>query len=804
MTKKITLVVVWVCFMLGPADAATLWVGPGQTYTDIKPAITAASNGDTVIVKDGTYTGPDNTRLSLMGKEITVQSENGPDNCIIDCENSANSTTFDMFSTFEGPDTIIMGFTMTGATSATIQCNDASPTITDCIITSNTATNSGGSAISCSFSSAIIKDCTITNNTAEWGGAINLSYSSPTIENCVITGNTATRSDMGGGGIYCGSYSSPTIKNCLFAGNSTAGNGGAIYCNRDCTANITNCTFLSNSASYEGGGAIYCFTPFSNEPSSPTVTNSIFVNNTNFAICEGCAYADPEVTYCHFYNNSVADYKDHDTWQWTGADINMYVANAHDNIDGDPLFATGPIGNYYLSQTASGQAANSPCLNTGSDTAANLGMDIYTTRTDGVYDISTVDIGYHYPDAPAALYQLTTSVIGGNGSILPASGDFAANSTVPLTATPGAGYRVMQWSGTDNDALKTADNQVTMDSNKTVTVEFEVIPSVIYVDHDGPGEPAEDGSSANPYDSIQEAVNMVPAGGMVIVLDGTYTGTGNNEIDFYGKILTLKSENGPDNCIIDCESGPRAFRLQNNEPNDCVIQGFTLTRGAADKGGAIYLSDASPTIKDCIITNNRASSNTAGGGIHCSMASPLIDNCVFTNNSAYFGGAVSIHMSSSPTITNSIFIENDVDNGGGAIYISLSSATLKNCRFTANKTDNVGGAIYSSSYSTYSVTNCTITDNMAVNDGGGIHCYDSSPVITNSIFTNNNNHAIYESHSSSDPDVTYCSFYNNSDGDYYDNDTSTSCTGAVAINNVTEASNNIDGNPLYVSDGILG
>ena len=64
-------------------------------------------------------------------------------------------------------------------------------------------------------------------------------------------------------------------------------------------------------------------------------------------------------------------------------------------IDQDPLFVLGPRHSYYLSQTAAGQAADSPCVDTGSDPAADLGLNELTTRTDGVPDTGTVDMGYH-------------------------------------------------------------------------------------------------------------------------------------------------------------------------------------------------------------------------------------------------------------------------------------------------------------------------------------------------------------------------------------------------------------------------
>jgi len=67
------------------------------------------------------------------------------------------------------------------------------------------------------------------------------------------------------------------------------------------------------------------------------------------------------------------------------------------NIDSDPLFCSEPLHDYYLSQTVCGQSFDSPCVDTGSDTAANLGLDALTTRTDCMPDEGVVDMGYHAP-----------------------------------------------------------------------------------------------------------------------------------------------------------------------------------------------------------------------------------------------------------------------------------------------------------------------------------------------------------------------------------------------------------------------
>jgi hypothetical protein len=83
----------------------------------------------------------------------------------------------------------------------------------------------------------------------------------------------------------------------------------------------------------------------------------------------------------------------------------------------NPLFATGPFGKYYLSQTAAGQSVQSPCLDRGSAPASTLGMDFFTTRTDkgpDNHDSGTVDLGFHYP--------LTRGVAVCRNSDLPSNG----------------------------------------------------------------------------------------------------------------------------------------------------------------------------------------------------------------------------------------------------------------------------------------------------------------------------------------------------------------------------------------------
>ena len=358
------------------ADTITVcWDGSGD-YLIIQEGIDAASDGDEVVVCDGTYTGPGNKNLDFAGKLITVRSENGPDSCTIDCEGAGRGF---YFHSGETAASVVDGFTITNGNAdvggaiywtSGDEWYETSPTITNCWILGNTALNGGGlSGFKCLDYKATIANCLVAGNSATgtdiWsgGGGIHHSWCDLEIRNCIIANNWAAGSGGGINSVVAGLI----IRNCTIAGNQADGEwgGGGVYVNAFTWLVMANCTVTRNEAVCGGGVS------FEWGDDSDVISDSVLWANTWEQIFGG----EPSVRYCDVQGG------------WPG----------EGNIDTDPLFASGPLGDYYLSQMAAGQDVDSPCVNAGSDTAENLGLDTRTTRTDQVPDSGIVDMGYHYP-----------------------------------------------------------------------------------------------------------------------------------------------------------------------------------------------------------------------------------------------------------------------------------------------------------------------------------------------------------------------------------------------------------------------
>jgi hypothetical protein len=206
------------------------------------------------------------------------------------------------------------------------------------------------------------------------------------------------------------------------------------------------------------------------------------------------------------------------------------------------------------------------------------------------------------------------------------------------------------------------------------------------------------------YSNIQSAVNAAITGDTVLVYPGTYTGSGNRDVDFEGKSIAVRSTDGPFATIIDCQGTQqnphRGFSFHSGESGSSIVSGFSVVNGYGP---------------DDYVDMHK---HPAGGAIYCYNASPSISNCVFKNNaSSLCGAAILCTQHSSPILTNLVINNNSSYNRGGGIYCFwYSSPVIKNCTIADNAASFYGGGLYEESYSYPLVYNSIIWGN----DGGQI------------------------------------------------------------------------------------
>jgi hypothetical protein len=273
--------------------------------------------------------------------------------------------------------------------------------------------------------------------------------------------------------------------------------------------------------------------------------------------------------------------------------------------------------------------------------------------------------------------------------------------------------------------------------------------------------------------TIQNAIDSIYGGDVIELADGVYTGSGNRDVEFKTKSVTVKSQSGnPDSCVIDCQgltgNPHRGFLIKEREGNRATIQGLTIKNGYHESGSGtgIQIQRGNPTVRNCIFRNCEGFD---GGALSLYKSDSVIRNCQFYNNIANdAGGGIFVH-TCDPTIEYCFFEGNWAKWGGGGLYNHYAGPTINNCTFILNSSNFWGGAVHNNHpESTPMLSNCTFAYNFAPSGGAMYSRNNANPALHNSIIAFSTQGVAVMCVNGAATDLYCCDVYGNVGGDYVD------------------------------------
>ncbi len=243
-------------------DPAAPAGGDGSYWTPfrtIRDAIDASRSGDTVLLRDGAYSGTGATNLAVSPRtSLLFRSAHGASTCKIDLGGNAKAFLFDAAG---GPASLVEGITFKNGS----------------------ALASDGGAIQAAGANLTIRGCAFQSCQAGSGGAVSVAGGAVIVEDCTFDGNsTPTGATYAGAGGALAIADAPQslVRRCAFTGNR-AKSGGAVSVHGAPGVRLSHCTFASNTASIRGGA---CWAEIASSPvdvpASFDVDDCLFTGNT--------------------------------------------------------------------------------------------------------------------------------------------------------------------------------------------------------------------------------------------------------------------------------------------------------------------------------------------------------------------------------------------------------------------------------------------------------------------------------------------------------------------------------------------
>ncbi|MCB9336498.1 MAG: right-handed parallel beta-helix repeat-containing protein [Lewinellaceae bacterium] len=698
---------------------------------------------DNSAILDGfTITGgnADGTGIDIYGGGM---HNAGSSPTVINCSFSGNSATNSgggMYNTSSSPTVTNCSFSGNSATNSGggMYNIGSSPSVTNCSFSGNSGV-AGGGINNSNSSSPTVSNCSFSGNSATTnGGGMSNSYSAPTLTNCSFSGNSSANI---GGGMY-NLHSSPTIDTCTFSQDTAAFVGGAMYSAAQSNVSMTGCQFTNNFA--ENGGAIYTNAVFFGQTANHTLSGCSFTGNnaTNAGGAIGSGFLNSagsalfDCTNCNFSNN-VSNNGSGGAFYTEKAGFNGKFTNClfdSNQAQGAAVGDGGALGLHGGNCTV----VNSTFVNNTSETEGGA-ISVYSGS-------STLEVKNSIFWDNTAVTE--NSISNSQGGVANASYCLLQDNACPANVNCGQGMIYAQ------DPLFVSSTDFHIQNNSPAT-DAGTLSGAPATDFEGDGRPfgagldlgfdenmanncpagnvsyvnesatgANNGTSwVDAYTDLQDALSKnCPNITEIWVAAGTYKPTSGtdrgasfvmrNNVAIYGgfaggetmlsqrdwttNVTTLSGEIGA--AGIADNSYHVIFNDNNGLTNSAILDGFTISGGNAngntypfDNGGGMINLSASPTLANCIFTDNTAI--VTGGGMFNRYGSPSLINCSFSNNTANV-------------------------RGGGIFNLNLSLITLTNCNFFSNNSANGGAGMASEETNAIIIDSCNFTQNTGAGSGG--------------------------------------------------------------------------------------